>query len=526
MHTSVMGFTQRASSDGGTPKRAAADQSASEKISFMENGAAVLAASLFGNGLNYFFMLFLARQLGMEQFGLYALGVTLFNTALLVGCAGLDTGVTKFVSAYMAQGRAGAARRVIAAAVTIVTLLGVLTGIGFWAMAAPLSERLYQKPGLALVLLCFAPALVFALVGSVFLAALQAFQTVRYTVALKYLWEPIGKWVTAGIAIWAGWGLSGVVLGWVVVFGVTACLAGAVLARQGRLDVTDFAALGRSEVRTLVTYSAPLLLANLFGVVAPRADVMLLGYWVSAEDVGVYLAAFQTAAVLALILGALDVVFAPAISRAWAANDRLTFRESYAMVHRVAFTATVPLCVLLVLFADDVLRVFGSGFAAGGSIMAVLAVGHLVNASSGCANTVLLMSGHSRIVLINTVGYGTLLIGATAAMIPVWGPSGAALAASGSFVLLNGVRVAQVWRLHRMLPWTRAIVKPLAAGGVMGLAIWLLKPYLATAAYLPLGVMACVLYIAVLYVARLESDDALILTALAARGRMAAGWAR
>jgi len=307
---------------------------------------------------------------------------------------------------------------------------------------------------------------------------------------------------------------------------VTACLAGAVLARQGRLGVTDFAGLGRSEVRTLVTYSAPLLLANLFGVVAPRADVMLLGYWVSAEDVGVYLAAFQTAAVLALILGALDVVFAPAISRAWAANDRLTFQESYAMVHRVAFTATVPLCVLLVLFADDVLRVFGSGFAAGGSILAVLAVGHLVNASSGCANTVLLMSGHSRIVLINTVGYGTLLIGATAAMIPVWGPSGAALAASGSFVLLNGVRVAQVWRLHRMLPWTRAIVKPLAAGGMMGLAIWLLKPYLATAAYLPLGVMACALYIAVLYVARLESDDALILTALAARVRMAAGWAR
>ncbi|MBX9658634.1 MAG: flippase [Nitrospiraceae bacterium] len=492
----------------------------------LESGAVLLCASVFGNGLNYFFMLFLARQLGMEEFGLYALGVTLFNTALLVGCAGLDTGVIKFVSAYMGQGRVDDARRVIATAVTIVTLLGVVAGIGFWAMAASLSTQLYQKPGLAVVLLCFAPALVFALVGAVLLAALQAFQTVRYTVALKYFWEPVGKWVTAGIAIWAGWGLSGVVLGWVVVFGVTACLAGAVLARQGRLGVTDFAGLGRSEVRTLVTYSAPLLLANLFGVVAPRADVMLLGYWVSAGDVGVYLAAFQTAAVLALILGALDVVFAPAISRAWAANDRLTFQESYAMVHRVAFTATVPLCVLLVLFADDVLRVFGSGFAAGGSILAVLAVGHLVNASSGCANTVLLMSGHSRIVLINTVGYGTLLIGATAAMIPVWGPSGAAFAASGSFVLLNGVRVAQVWRLHRMLPWTRAIVKPLAAGGMMGLAIWLLKPYLATAAYLPLGVMACALYIAVLYVARLESDDALILTALAARVRMAAGWAR
>jgi O-antigen/teichoic acid export membrane protein len=251
-----------------------------------------------------------------------------------------------------------------------------------------------------------------------------------------------------------------------------------------------------------------------------------LGYWVSSHDVGLYLAAFQTAAILALILGAFDVVFAPTISRAWAAKDRPTFQESYELVHRVALTATMPLCVLLVLFADDVLSVFGVGFAAGGPILAILTVGHLVNASSGCANTVLLMSGHSRVVLVNTVVYGTLLLGATAAMIPLWGPVGAAIAASGSFVLLNGLRVAQVWRLHRMLPWTWATVKPLAAGCVMGLMIWLVKPHLAPLAYVPVGLLACGLYIAVLRIARLESDDALILSALAARIRVAAGWAR
>ncbi len=526
MRTSVMEFTQGASSDGGVPERASGGRPEVEKISVMGSGAAVLVASLFGNGLNYLFMLFLARQLGMEEFGLYALGVTLFNTVLLVGSAGIDTGVIKFVSAYMAQGRMNDARRVIAAAVTIVASLGACAGLGFWAIAGTLSTQLYQKPGLAAVLVCFAPALVVASAGTVLLAALQAFQTVRYTVALKYLWEPAGKWATAGFAIWAGWGLSGVVLGWSAVFLVTAGLAGAALARQGRLGVADFAVLRGAEARTLLTYSGPLFLANLFGVVAPRADVMLLGYWVSAEEVGVYLAAFQTAAVLALILGALDVVFAPVMSRAWAADDRLTFRESYEMVHRAAFTATVPLCVLLVLFADEVLSIFGSGFVAGGSILAILAAGHLVNASSGCANTALLMSGHSRVVLLNTLGYGMGLIGATAAAIPVWGPGGAALAAAGSFALLNAVRVAQVWRLHRMLPWTWRLLKPLSAGAAMGLAIWLVKPYVAAAAYLPLGLMACGLYLAVLYAARLESDDALMLAALAARVRTAAGWAR
>lgn len=491
-----------------------------------EGGSILLFASVFGNGMNYFFMLFLARQLGTEEFGLYALGVTIFNTLLLVAIAGIDTGTIKFVSEYRTQGQAESARRAIATAVVLVTGLGLIAALGLLLSAAPLSVQLYGKPELTTVLLWFALALPCALLGSLLLSSMQAMQTVRYTVGIKYLWEPIGKWVLAGLALWGGFGLGGVICGFAVTFAVSAVLAIGALVRRGWLTAHDFAGIDRQEVHTFATFCLPLVVANLFGVLAPRADIMILGYWVSSHDVGLYLAAFQTAAILALILGAFDAVFAPTISQAWAAKDRSTFQESYELVHRVALTATVPLCVLLVLFADDVLSIFGVGFAAGGPILVILTVGHLVNASSGCANTVLLMTGHSRVVLVNTVVYGTLLIGATAAMIPLWGPVGAAFAASGSFVLLNGLRVAQVWRLHRMLPWTWAAVKPLAAGCVMGLTIWLVKPHLAPLAYVPVGLFACGVYIAVLRVARLEADDALILSALAARIRVAAGWAR
>jgi len=491
-----------------------------------ENGMALLVASAVGNGLNYLFMLFLARQLGIEHFGLYALGLTIFNVLLLVAIAGVDTGTIKFVSEYRAQGQAEAARRVIATAVVLVTGLGLIAALGLLLSATPLSVHLYGKPGLTTVLLWFALALPCALVGSLLLSSLQALQTFRYTVGIKYLWEPIGKWVLAGLALWGGFGLGGVICGFAVTFAISVALTIGALVRQGWLTAHDFAGIKRQEVRTFGAFCLPLVVANFFGVLAPRADIMILGYWVSSHDVGLYLAAFQTAAILALILGAFDVVFAPTISRAWAAKDWPTFQESYELVHRVALTATMPLCVLLVLFADDVLSIFGVEFAAGGPILAILTVGHLVNASSGCANTVLLMSGHSRVVLVNTVVYGTLLLGATATMIPLWGPVGAAIAASGSFVLLNGFRVAQVWRLHRMLPWTWATVKPLVAGCVMGLMIWLVKPHLAPLAYVPVGLLACGAYIAVLRVARLESDDALILAALAARIRVAAGWVR
>lgn len=47
---------------------------------------------------------FIARALGPNQFGLYALGLTIFNT--LSDCPlGLDTGVVKFVSQQRGMGR-------------------------------------------------------------------------------------------------------------------------------------------------------------------------------------------------------------------------------------------------------------------------------------------------------------------------------------------------------------------------------------------------------------------------------------
>ena len=68
-------------------------------------GSAVLLASGFGNGLNYLFGIFLARSLGADQFGLYALGFTFFTTLSMVVPLGIDAGAIKFISEYKTKCR-------------------------------------------------------------------------------------------------------------------------------------------------------------------------------------------------------------------------------------------------------------------------------------------------------------------------------------------------------------------------------------------------------------------------------------
>ena len=119
------------------------------------------------------------------------------------------------------------------------------------------------------------------------------------------------------------------------------------------------------EARTLLTYCLPLAVSNLFGVVAPRSDILILGYWANTQEVGIYLAAFQTAAIMALVLSAFDTGLAPIISRAWSQQDRARMSDSYQAVSRLSITVSLPVFCCLILFANDILKVFGSEFANG-----------------------------------------------------------------------------------------------------------------------------------------------------------------
>lgn len=65
-------------------------ESESDSETIALSGTAVLLASAFGNGLNYAFGIFLAGTLGAEEFGLYALALTIFNIVSLAVVFGMD----------------------------------------------------------------------------------------------------------------------------------------------------------------------------------------------------------------------------------------------------------------------------------------------------------------------------------------------------------------------------------------------------------------------------------------------------
>ena len=428
--------------------------SSEDKETIALSGSVVLLASAFGNGLNYVFGIFLARTLGAEEFGLFALALTIFNMVTLTVIFGMDIGATKFVSHHLGEGQPHKAKESLLAAASIAFGSGFIAAIGLALLAYPIALTLYNKPDLVQSLLLFSIAIPLATLTAVLISTLQAYQTVRYTILVKYLWEPIGKFVLAGALLWAGFQLFGVLISIILVFAVSTVLSLRSVYRVGWGGSGSLWLWNSREARTLISFCFPLVISKIVGVVAPRSDILILGYWANAQEVGIYLAAFQTAATMALIVGAFDTSLGPIISRAWSQQDRERMKDSYQAVSRLSIMAALPIFCCLIVFSNEILGIFGSEFTRGSAALMVLALGQVFNTATGSANTILLMSGQSRLVMTNTVVMGIILLVATATVIPFWGMTGAAIAASTTFILTNVIRVIQVWRLCQVQPYT------------------------------------------------------------------------
>jgi len=192
-------------------------------------------------------------------------------------------------------------------------------------------------------------------------------------------------------------------------------------------------------------------------------------------------------------------------------------RDSYQAVSRLSITVSLPIFCCLILFANDILKVFGSEFSNGAAALMILAVGQVFNNAMGSANTVLLMSGHSRLVMTNTVVMGVALLAVTATVIPYWGMTGAAIAASTTFILTNVVRVIQVWRLHHIQPYTWGLAQPIiAAAAAAGIVLMLHN----SAVMLPspvLGLALGILYLTGLLLLGISQEDRLVFQSLFSR---------
>ncbi len=400
---------------------------------------AVLLVRVAGAGLGFAFNVVLARVLGADGLGVYNLALTFALIASVVGRMGMDAAMLKFAAtSYAAADRE---RLISVHRIGMGTALlgcGVVAASTFSA-ADWLASAVYADPALAQPLRLMSLALVpFALLN-LYAELLKAGQHQALSSLIQGAALPLVNLLL--LLVFADHLKdAGSACAMYLAASLLVCAASHVLWRR-TLAARDRSTNGPIKFRELFSTALPMYGAAVADVVMTFAEILILGMFVTAGEVGIYTAAARTALLTRFLLLANSAVAAPRFAALHAAKDaegvaRLAVRSTLLTTF-----SSVPLLLIFMVFPTQILSLFGPEFEAGAQVLIILTIGQFVNAATGPVGYLLNMSGHHRIEGHIAIAGALMAVVLCFALIPFWGILGAAAANAIATAACNLLRV-------------------------------------------------------------------------------------
>lgn len=446
-------------------------------LSRTARGGALNLVGAFTYGLtNALLLVVVANALGDARMGQFVLAIAVFNIAVKVAELGASTGFVRMVSAALVLGRAGQLPALVVSGLVPVAVAGSLIGGACWLAADPLGDLVAKEgaAGVTSMLRILLPFVPLAALYSVVVQGTRGFGTMRPQTLIEKSGRAAVQLAAVAAVLAVGAGPQGLALAWVLpTVGATApaALWFRALARRAMADpVTappDAEPVERRAVgRAFWSFAAPRAMSQVFQVTVLWFDVLFIGALLGDGPAGVYAAATRFLIVGTFLSEAIMQVVAPQISGLVAGGHRRRAQQVYQAATAWQVVLVWPVFLGVVAFAPVLLGIYGAGFGGGAGALTILAATMLVTTLFGPSDTVILMSGRSRLSLVNTVVSVTLNLGGNIVLIPRIGLEGAALSWAASMLAVSLLPAVQAWRNLHLHPFGQATVASAAVAAV------------------------------------------------------------
>lgn len=400
-----------------------------------------LAARALGPVSSFVLALMLARTLGAAGSGLFFVALTLISGLAIFAKFGLETALLRFVGAAQGHNSAAAVHGVYREALKISLALALLISGLCIALATPLARLLLDDPAQAGLLRLLGVLLVpYSLLG-INAAMLKALGRPALGGFYEAAAWPVLTLATAGLAmLFGGTSAPALALAYLAAAVVAAAAAHAALARC----LPSAAAAAPRRPRGLYASCLSLTAVELINYALLWVPFVLLPALADATEAGLYNVAHRLAAQLGLLM----LVLASITAARFAAHHQ---RRQHAELRRLAGRTTralllfgLPPALVLLLWAEPVLGLFGAEFTGAADVLRILVLGQLINLATGPAGYLLAMTGHERTLRNALLVSMSLMLPLAALLIPPFGAAGAAAAVAIAMALHNLVCSALV----------------------------------------------------------------------------------
>ncbi len=418
---------------------------------------------LYGNLNRYIYTALLARWVGPEFLGIYSIANSIMLISEVFAKMGLETGIMRFVSSLNPELDKEKINSLIGSSIKMVTFFSLSVMIILIISSGAIVDSYFNGQSLLkTVLVVFAITIPFNALTQISAFATQGFKRLKYktivtqflnptilllTMVLCYLYMSNEYTITIPI-------LTTGIIGFLFMIILLKNISG---LKNNKII--------NSEINyELLKFSYPLMFVTILQTLMHWMDILMLGYFTNPLTVGLYHPAARTAGLLQALLLSFLSIYAPLVSQFHSEGDKSKLSNTYQLVNRWLLIFAIPISAVFILFPEKVLLLFGPQYLKSSQVLVLLTIGTFTQAILGVAGPTLSMSGHTKLVLFNSIGTFILNFGLNIWLIPIYGILGAAIATLTSLIVVGVIRVIQVYIILKINFLNLKLIKPILSG--------------------------------------------------------------
>ncbi|MDC0956436.1 flippase [Flavobacteriaceae bacterium] len=403
----------------------------------IKGGSFAFVLKAIGMLFSYLSMLFITRFYGAEEWGLYSLCFTVLSIAVIIPVFGFDNSIVRLLTELNLSNNKKETLKVITKASLLTITISILIILGIDQFSEFITLNILNQEGfepfLALVRTAILPMAFLILISAIFQSFKKIIQFMLFKSALLsfffltllcsfYLLE-----IEAQVFE-------------IYLYAILASLFVAIVAvifllnskKQG-----EFAIAKSYSYKDLIYLSFPMMLSSSFALLMGWTDILMLSYFKTPKDIGIYSSALKLASIALIALASVNSIASPKFVEFYSKKDFQGLKDVVQKSTKIMFMVSAPFLIILILFSKSILSIFGPEFVSGSLVLILLCLARFINSISGSVGYIMQMTDN-QLKYQTIIGIAFLInLILNFILVPKFGINGAAMSSAIAMIFWN-----------------------------------------------------------------------------------------
>jgi len=410
----------------------------------------------------------LTKTLGASDYGIWAqilITVSLLQPFIILG---LDSSILRFLSSR----EKGKIVQGVITVLFVITVTGAVASLILFLSSDFIATTFLKEESAAFVIKIASPLIILGALNVVALGSFRVFGQIKRYSAIMLLQAFLEIGLIA-VFVLSGYGLIGAIISILITRTVTFGIMLYLIISYAGFTSPDF-----SILRPYLIYGLPLIPTVVFQFVIASSDRYVIGFFMGAEKVGIYSAAYGIGGIVLMFSAYIMYILRPTIYSLYDDGkvDEVKVYLSYSW--KCLMMLSIPSAFGLSILSEPLLASLTTPefVSVGKFVIPLVALGTIFYGAEMIFGTVLMLVKRIKIFVIVFGTVAVVNIGLNILFIPRWGVTGAAIATLIAYAMA-AISIYYKSRQYMKFDIKLAfIVKYILASIIMASGIWMFDP--------------------------------------------------